>query len=66
MKTKVLIRFIVILLIVVVSCTKETINTPSSLPAQSSENLVTQQFFIGQSYRGGIIFYIDATRVNTA
>ena len=37
--------------------------TPSSATAQSVENAVTQSnaFYIGQSYGGGIIFWIDAT-----
>ena len=48
------------LLFVAISCTKENIKTPSSLQAQTTDASI-QAFTIGQSYHGGIIFYIDGT-----
>lgn len=50
-----------LLLLSAMSCTK-TINSPSPVTEQALDNSeATTAFSIGQSYRGGIIFYIDST-----
>jgi hypothetical protein len=61
MKTNTPTLFIAIVLIVAISCTKEKIVSPASATMQTSDNALVQTFHIGQSYGGGIIFYIDAT-----
>src|SRR4051794_20408017 len=61
MKTNVLTMFTAITLFVATSCTKENLSTPTSATTQTADNAVTQSYHIGQSYGGGIIFYIDST-----
>jgi len=62
MKTSIKTGIAALLLLTAISCTKENISTPSSLAAQSADNATEPPAFsIGQSYHGGIIFYIDAT-----
>ena len=52
-----------LLLLSVISCTKTINNKTSSISASSESNSSSQttSFTIGQSYHGGIIFYIDNT-----
>ncbi len=62
MKTKIKTGIAAVLLLSVISCTKENINSPKAPLTQSSENLkVEAKHTIGQSFHGGIIFYIDNT-----
>jgi len=59
MKTSIKSGIAALLLLTAVSCTKEKISSPS-LATQTTDKS-TQAFTIGQSYHGGIIFYIDGT-----
>jgi hypothetical protein len=60
MKHGFVVRSLVLLFVIGLAASSAT---PSSATAQSVENAVTQShaFYIGQSYGGGIIFWIDAT-----
>ena len=61
MKTTIKTGIAALMLLSAISCTK-SINSPSSSFAQASNNDdQTAAFTIGQSYHGGIIFYIDGT-----
>lgn len=53
----------VLLLLLAISCTKTSNNTSSnaSVFTESDSTNATQSFSLGQSYHGGIIFYIDGT-----
>ncbi len=51
--------FAVLIFLSVISCSKENVIKTSSASAQSTESALS--FTIGQSYGGGIIFYIDGT-----
>ena len=61
MKTQMKTAIAALLLTSIISCTKENITEPSSLNTQSTNKQVAA-FVIGQSYQGGIIFFIDATQ----
>lgn len=61
MKTTIKTGIAALLLLSVISCTKETISTPSSALQASDNSDAVATFTIGQSYHGGIIFYIDAS-----
>jgi hypothetical protein len=50
-----------ILLVSAVSCTKESIKN-KSVPANSTDMANQVTYHIGQSYGGGIIFYLDSTK----
>jgi hypothetical protein len=51
-----------ILLFSVLSCNKETFNRPPPVATtQSEDKTILNTFHIGDSYGGGIIFYIDGT-----
>ncbi len=50
-----------ILAVSIISCTKENARL-NSISTASVSNEVQQTFHIGESYGGGIIFYIDATK----
>jgi len=52
---------LVILFISVISCTKENAK-PNAVSAASVNNAEQQTFHIGDSYGGGIIFYLDSTK----
>jgi uncharacterized protein DUF1566 len=52
---------LVILFISVISCTKENAKL-NSVSAASVNNAAQQTFHIGDSYGGGIIFYLDSTK----
>jgi hypothetical protein len=60
MKTSIKTGIAALLLLTVVSCSKETINPESIETSQTNDDLA-ESFYVGQSYHGGIIFYIDAT-----
>jgi len=59
MKTSIKSGFAALLLLTAMSCTKEKVSSPS-LATQTTDKS-TEAFTIGQSYHGGIIFYIDGT-----
>lgn len=59
--TAALTYFVTISLSTSISCTKEQISSPVSVATQTSDDAIVQPFHIGQSYGGGIIFYIDET-----
>jgi hypothetical protein len=61
MKTQMKTGIVALLLLSAISCTK-SINSPSPISEQALDNSeATAAFHIGQSYHGGIIFYIDGT-----
>ena len=62
MKTTIKTGIASLLLLTAISCTK-TVNSPSALATAqaTTSDEQTAAFTIGQSYHGGIIFYIDAT-----
>ena len=62
MKTSLKTGMAALLLLSAASCTKDNINSPSSDRLQSSENTESVAArHIGDSYHGGIIFYLDKT-----
>jgi len=62
MKTSLKTGMAALLLLLAASCTKDNINSPSSDRLQSSENAESVAAkHIGDSYHGGIIFYLDET-----
>ena len=62
MKTSLKTGMAALLLLLAASCTKDNINSPSSDRLQSSENSESVAAkHIGDSYHGGIIFYLDET-----
>jgi hypothetical protein len=50
------------ILLLAISCTKESIHNSSTISTQSVDKAVT--FTIGDHYGGGIIFYIDTTNLH--
>jgi hypothetical protein len=53
---------IAVLLLYFISCTKENLNKPAVSSLQPANDLnQLDNFYIGQNYGGGIIFYIDST-----
>jgi hypothetical protein len=48
------------IMLIAISCTKESTNKPVTVSSQSVSNSVAAHY-IGQHYGGGIIFYIDST-----
>lgn len=62
MKLKIRESGLAMLLLLAISCTKEPVQAPSFATKFTDESaLGTGGFTIGQSYGGGIIFYIDVT-----
>ena len=66
MKIKMKAEFAIFMLLVVISCTKEKINGSSAVTAQSVQNAsaLNDSIRIGAMYGGGIIFWIDSTRLH--
>lgn len=50
-----------LILLSVISCTKDNINSSKILPANNRSSAVLDSFYVGEKYGGGIIFYIDAS-----
>lgn len=51
-----------LLFLLAASCTKENLKNPSAQSAQTLSDDATQALHIGQSFGGGIIFYLDDTK----
>lgn len=66
MKLKMKAGFAIFILLLVTSCSKEKINGPSAIVSQSVEkaSALNDSIHIGAWYQGGIIFWIDSTKVH--
>ena len=63
MKTKIKIGLAFVLFATTISCTKENINkVPGGSAIAADNNIALRILHIGDSYRGGTIFYLDSTR----
>ena len=56
---KLSLKAVAVLLLLTISCTKETVRKPVSSVIEQTNAVIA--FSIGQHYGGGIIFYIDST-----
>jgi hypothetical protein len=52
------------ILLLVISCTKQNSTAGSAITAQSEENAVTTRYHIGDTLGGGIVIYLDSTKMH--
>lgn len=55
-----------VLLISVASCTKAPLQTPATANTASNDEAASpgQEFYVGQHYGGGVIFFLDSTKLH--
>ena len=52
------------ILLLAISCTKQNSNISSGIAAQSLDNSVTANVNVGDTLQGGIVFYVDSTKIH--
>src|SRR5258706_15837782 len=52
------------ILLLVISCTKQNSTAGSATAAQSQDNAVTTKYHIGDTLGGGIVIYLDSTKMH--